>query len=104
GGPAGLAAARAAAEERPGARVLLVDEQDRPGGSLLAEPGGVPRARATAQETAARGVRLWPHAQAVAYYPEDGGHRAASDGPPGVLAVIPPAGLVRLGARRFVYA
>ncbi|NGO72727.1 sarcosine oxidase subunit alpha family protein [Streptomyces boncukensis] len=45
-GPAGLAAADAAA--RPGARVMLVDEQPEPGGALLSAPGetvdGVPAA------------------------------------------------------------
>lgn len=58
-GPAGLAAAREAA--RSGARVVLMDEQTRPGGSLLSRPGdvvdGVPGwqwARQCAEELAAQ--------------------------------------------------
>jgi sarcosine oxidase subunit alpha len=54
-GPAGLSAAAAAAG--PGRRVLVVDEQDRPGGSLLAEPGGVARGQALADAARAAGVR-----------------------------------------------
>jgi sarcosine oxidase subunit alpha len=92
-GPAGLAAARAAA--RPGLRVVVVDEQDLPGGSLLAEPGGVERGRALAEAARARGAQLWSSATAIAFYPED---------PPGVLAVVRPGGLVRVVARRYLYA
>ncbi|WP_112235636.1 sarcosine oxidase subunit alpha family protein [Kocuria sp. BT304] len=58
-GPAGLAAAREAA--RSGARVVLMDEQTRPGGSLLSRPedvvDGVPGwqwARQCAEELAAQ--------------------------------------------------
>jgi succinate dehydrogenase/fumarate reductase flavoprotein subunit len=40
-------------------------------------------------------VQLWSQATAIAYYPED---------PPGVLAVVRPSGLVRVTARRFLYA
>ena len=43
-GPAGLAAALAAAES--GARVILCDEQEEPGGSLLSAPGAVIEGRA----------------------------------------------------------
>jgi sarcosine oxidase, subunit alpha len=103
GGPAGLAAAREAARALPGARVLLIDEQDRPGGSLLAEPGGAEQARVLAESTRARGVHLWSRATAIAYYPEDGARRDG-DGPPGLLAVVTAAGLVRLRARRYLYA
>jgi sarcosine oxidase subunit alpha len=114
-GPAGLAAARAAAEAAPGVRVILVDDQDRPGGSLLAEPGGTARAGAEAAATSARGVQIWSGATAIAYYPEDGpdagdggltetGASRLSDGPPGVLAVTMREGLVRVRARRYLYA
>jgi sarcosine oxidase subunit alpha len=92
-GPAGLAAARVAAEARPKARVVVLDEQDAPGGSLLAEPGGVARGRLLAEAARARGVRLELGATAIAYYPEDA-----------VLAVATSRGLVRLAARRFLYA
>ena len=92
-GPAGLSAAAAAAG--PGRRVLLVDEQDRPGGSLLAEPGGVARGQALADAARAAGAELWTGATAIAFYPED---------PPGVLAVVRPEGLVRITAARYLYA
>ncbi|WP_345749498.1 sarcosine oxidase subunit alpha family protein [Streptomyces sp. ODS28] len=53
-GPSGLAAADAAA--RTGARVMLVDEQPEPGGSLLSAPGetvdGVPAGEWTARVSA----------------------------------------------------
>lgn len=50
-GPAGLAAARAAAES--GARVILCDEQPEPGGSLLSEadPGSAPAERQWLERT-----------------------------------------------------
>jgi sarcosine oxidase subunit alpha len=91
-GPAGLSAAAAAA--RAG-RVVVVDEQDHPGGSLLAEPGGVTRGQALAEAARAAGVELWLGSTAIAWYPED---------PPGVLAVVRPEGLVRISAKRFLYA
>jgi sarcosine oxidase subunit alpha len=94
-GPSGLSAARAAAQAHPGARILLVDEQDQPGGSLLAEPGGVARARRLTDQAVRAGVRLWSRARAIAFYPED---------QPAVLAVVTEAGLVRLEARRHLYA
>jgi sarcosine oxidase subunit alpha len=75
--------------------VVVVDEQDRPGGSLLAEPGGVARGQALAEAARAAGAELWPSSTAIAWYPED---------PPGVLAVVRPEGLVRLRAGRFLYA
>jgi sarcosine oxidase subunit alpha len=91
-GPAGLSAAAAAA---PGRRVIVVDEQDVPGGSLLAEPGGVERGQALAAAARAAGAELWSGSTAIAWYPED---------PPGVLAVVRPDGLVRIRARRYLYA
>jgi len=93
GGPAGLSAAAVAA--RPGRRVVVIDEQALPGGSLLAEPGGVQRGATLAAAATARGAELWSGATAIAYYPED---------PPGVLAVVRADGLVRLNARRYLYA
>jgi sarcosine oxidase subunit alpha len=100
-GPAGLAAAGAAAQRR--LRVLVIDDQDRPGGSLLAEPGGCAAARARATEAAAAGARLWSTATAVGYFAEDQVAQPAADGPPGVLAVSRPQGLARISARRFLY-
>jgi sarcosine oxidase subunit alpha len=98
-GPAGLAVAAAIAAARPRARVLVVDDQDRPGGSLLAEPGGLARgAQLAATATGAPGksgeqLTLWPSAIALGYYPEER-----------VLAVRRPGRLARVTARRFVYA
>jgi sarcosine oxidase subunit alpha len=92
GGPAGLSAAAAAAGA---GHVLVVDEQDRPGGSLLAEPGGVARGQALADAARAAGAELWLASTAIAWYPED---------PPGVLAVVRPDGLWRVSAGRFLYA
>jgi len=94
-GPAGLASARAAAEATPGLRVALFDEQDAPGGSLHAEPGGTVRGAQMAEAAAKAGVRIHTSAAAIAFYAEDDD---------GVLAIITPAGLVRVKARRYVYA
>ena len=100
GGPAGLTAARAAAEATPGGRITLYDEQSLPGGSLLAEKAGVARATELAAAARAAGARLVAGATAIAYYPEDEG----ADGGRGVLAVTTAAGLLRVRARRIIYA
>lgn len=93
-GPAGLAAATAAA--RAGARVLCVDEQDVPGGSLLCDPRfGPDDAARRADATRAAGVDLRARAAAIAWFPEDEG---------GVLGVATPERLLRVTARRYVYA
>ncbi len=86
-GPAGLAAAATL-----GARAVVVDEQDRPGGSLMAEPGGVKRAAELARAAEQAGANVWSQSTAIAYYAEEG-----------VLAVATPRGLVRVTARRFLY-
>jgi sarcosine oxidase subunit alpha len=99
-GPAGLAAARAIAEAAPGARVGLCDEQPAPGGSLLALPGGAARASALAAAATRAGARVTANATALAYYPDDAG----PSGVPGVLALATAGGLVRVSARRFLYA
>jgi sarcosine oxidase, subunit alpha len=100
GGPAGLCAARAIAEAAPGARVALFDEQATPGGSLLAEPGGSARAQKLADAARTAGVKLVGRATAIAYYPED----ARADGGQGLLAVTVGDRLLRVGARRYLYA
>ena len=73
GGPAGLAAALAAA--RAGARTILCDEGAEMGGALLCEPDAVidgePAAAwvaAALAELARRGVTLLPRTQAFGYY------------------------------------
>jgi sarcosine oxidase, subunit alpha len=92
-GPAGLAAAEAAAAA--GARTLVCDEQDRPGGSLMADPRHGP---ADADRRAAAAARAGAEARqrttAVGYYPEDGG----------ALLLAGPDRLARARARRIVYA
>jgi sarcosine oxidase subunit alpha len=100
GGPAGLAAARAIAEAAPGARVALYDEQAAPGGSLLAEAGGTARAAAMAEAARGAGAELVARATAIGYYPEDG----AADGGRGLLAVVAGDRLLRVRARRTLYA
>ena len=100
GGPAGLAAARAVAEAVPRARVALYDEQAAPGGSLLAEAGGTARAAAMAEAARGAGVELVARATAIGYYPED----AASDGERGLLAIVAGDRLLRVRARRTLYA
>ena len=72
-GPAGLAAARAAAQS--GARVILADEQAELGGGLLADPervDGVPApdwaATTAAELSAAQGVTVLPNTTAFGLY------------------------------------
>jgi C-terminal processing protease CtpA/Prc/NADPH-dependent 2,4-dienoyl-CoA reductase/sulfur reductase-like enzyme len=100
GGPAGLAAARTIAEAAPGARVDLFDDQLSFGGSLLCTRGGGAYAASLADAARAVGANLHARAAAIAFYPEDTG----PDGRSGVLAVTTDDRLVRVGARRFLYA
>ena len=72
-GPAGLAAARAAAQS--GARVILADEQSEPGGSLLAShervdglPGPEWAEAAAAELSKTPGVTVLPHTTAFGLY------------------------------------
>jgi sarcosine oxidase, subunit alpha len=94
GGPAGLAAATAAA--RAGARAVLLDEHDRPGGSLLADPRHGP-ADAARRAAAARsaGATLLAGATAIAYYPED---------PEPALIAATAGRMYRITPRRYIYA
>jgi len=77
GGPAGIAAALAAADA--GARVILCDEQSEFGGSLLAEPAaridGEPALAWTARSLVALAgnprVRLLPRTTAFGYFPHN---------------------------------
>jgi sarcosine oxidase subunit alpha len=111
-GPAGLAAARAAA--RGGARVMLFDEQAEPGGSLLAEKtariDGAPAAdwlaAALAELRAAPNVALLPRTQIFGYYAQNflagleriGDHLAEPD------PRLPRERLWQVRARRVVLA
>lgn len=100
GGPAGLAAATAAASA--GLRVLLVDEQVQLGGSLLADPlDGPARAATLVAAARAAGVELSSSTVALAYYPEE---RALPDAPFGLVALSTREGLELVCAARHLYA
>jgi len=112
-GPAGLAAASAIGDTAPGATVLLVDDQAVPGGSWLAEPGGATLAREAAALARRAGVVTLARAVAIGFFPEDALPASPRSAPPsggasalvpGTLAIATPDGLVRVGARRFLYA
>jgi sarcosine oxidase, subunit alpha len=99
-GPAGLGCATETA--RGGKKTLLVDEQDRVGGSLLAHPQHGVRAANEALAAALKaGVEVLSSSTVLAWYPED---VAAAGREPGLLAVHAPDGLVKVTAERYVYA
>ena len=108
-GPAGLCAARAAAEA--GARVILADEDIRPGGRLLAECheiDGTPGADWAAGQWAALAnldnVRLMPRATVFGLY-DHGVAGMLEETAPGVRADDRPAQVLwRVRARRIVLA
>ena len=107
GGPAGLTAAATVARLAPAARVLLVDDQDRPGGSWHALPGGSARAGTQTAQAETAGVRILRRATAIGFFPEDVDPQAAvavPDAVPGTLALGTPDGLVHVTARRLLYA
>jgi sarcosine oxidase subunit alpha len=100
GGPAGLGCATECA--RAGKRTLLVDEQDRVGGSLLAHPQHGVRAANEALAAALKaGVEVLSSSTVLAWYPEDVA-RPGQD--PGLLALHTPDGLCKVTAARYVYA
>jgi sarcosine oxidase subunit alpha len=117
-GPAGLAAAASVRRAAPDTRVLVVDDQSAPGGSWLAEPGGTAQAEAAVERAVAAGAELYSRAVAIGFFPEDvvpalaGQSAGQSEGQSagqsgwlvGTLAVATPDGLVRIAARRIVYA
>jgi len=117
GGAAGLAAAAAIGRTAPGTRLLLVDDQEVPGGSWLAEPGGVAQAADASAQAIAAGAVMLARAVAIGFFPEDvlvapepSPSSATSSGAPspaavqGTLAVSTAEGLVRVAARSFLYA
>ena len=96
-GPAGMAAAAAAAEG--GAQVLCLDDGDLPGGSLHSHPElGSEVAARRAADLRERGVEIATRAAVVGYFQAD------SRRPDPTLAVVTEGGLVELTADRYVYA
>jgi sarcosine oxidase subunit alpha len=94
GGPAGLEAATQLARARK--RVVLIDDQLRPGGSLRTDPRqGRATAEATLAAATAAGVRVLARSTAIGFFPEDDG---------GVLAVSHPERLYRVYAKAWVWA
>lgn len=107
-GPAGLTAAATLARTAPALRVLVVDEQRCPGGSWLAEPEGTAQADAALSDLAAapgNAIQVLSGAVAIGFFPED---LVESDARPdaiqGTLAVTTATGLLRVSARRLLYA
>ncbi len=100
GGPAGLAAATVAATS--GLGVLLVDEQERLGGSLVADPAdGLARIDTLVAAATEAGVEMLTSTVALAYYAEE---RIAADAPLGLVALSTGQGLVLVSAGRHLYA
>ena len=109
GGPAGLAAAAAVARLAPWATVQLFDEQAEPGGSWRAEPDGAPLASAAVTEARRAGATVHTRAAALGFFPEDiepavAARADRSDWIAGTLVIATPEGIVKVGARRILYA
>ena len=100
GGPAGLAAAQAAAQA--GASVLLVEEADRVGGTLLLHPDGAARAGELVTRLREGGARVLERSVAVGVYLTDGVGNALR--PPGLVAVMTPERMVDAHAKALVVA
>src|SRR5258706_582998 len=83
-------------------RTLVIEEQDRAGGSYVAHPAlGVAAADRALADARAAGAEVLAASTAFAWYPEDAPRAGA---PPGLLAVHTPEGLLKLAARRTLYA
>jgi sarcosine oxidase subunit alpha len=109
GGPAGLRAAATLGRLAPGTRIVLVDEQATLGGSWLAEPGGAALAQAAVSDALAAGVVVHRRAVALGFFPEDV-EPILENAPDreawlvGTLVVATPEGLLRISAKRILYA
>ena len=106
-GPAGLAAARIAADA--GLRVLLVDEQSEPGGSLLAGQTAIDGQPALdwvgqtlTRMASSPDARLMPRTTAFGCF--DQGHVALIESRPGAPAGVAPYRLWKLRTRHVVLA
>jgi sarcosine oxidase subunit alpha len=104
-GPAGLAAATALARHAPRTRVLIADEQAEPGGSWLAESGGAGQAARAIAEARTAGVSVRSRATAIGFFPEDV-HPGTDPARyiTGTLVIAGPDELLRVTARRILYA
>lgn len=100
GGPTGLAAAASAAEGA--ASVLLVEESDRVGGSLLFEPDGVARAQDLAARVRGAEGDITESAVAFGVYLTDGTGNALAA--PGLVAVMTRERVVEVRAKALVVA
>ncbi|HHW32535.1 MAG TPA: sarcosine oxidase subunit alpha [Paracoccus solventivorans] len=110
-GPAGLAAARAAVAE--GLKIVIVDENSEPGGTLLSEPqariDGRPAWDWLAAEVAAlkaAGVRIMTRTTAIGYYHQNmlGLCERVTDHLPSLPADTPRERMWRVRARQVVLA
>lgn len=105
-GPAGLAAATAAAQTlgENGGKVVLVDAAPTAGGSYLSDPRfGLPAAAQAIAAAQAAGVELLTGSAAAGFYPEER-NPAAPEGACGLLLVTTPTGALKLSAARYLYA
>ncbi len=99
GGPAGLAAATTLA--RGGLAVLLIEERRTLGGSLLASTEGVQRRDWLVAQLQSTTARVLTEATAIGWFGED---RAEPQDAPGLLAVATRERLLKIVARRYLYA
>lgn len=105
GGPAGLAAATAAAQRLSGSgQVLLIDAQPEAGGSYLCHPElGRESARAALQLAQSTGVEVLSATAAFGFYREDS-HPNQPVGRQGLLGAASEKALYKLSAERYIYA
>lgn len=100
GGPSGLSAAATAAEGA--ASVLLVDEGDRVGGTLLLHPEGVETAAQLERRTRDAGGTILTSSTAFGVYLTDGHGNALPA--PGVVAIVTPERVIEARAKTLVVA
>lgn len=104
-GPAGLAAATAAAHKLRGrGRVLLLESQSEVGGSYLCHPElGRAEARAALQRAEDEGVEVLVATAAFGFYGEDR-HREQPSEQRGLIGAASEKVLYKLSAERYIYA
>ena len=105
-GPAGLAAATAAAQTlaAKGGEVVLIDAAPTAGGSYLSDPRlGLPVAAQAIRDAQAAGVELLTGSAAAGFYAEEH-NPAAPAGDRGLLLIATSTGALKLSAARYIYA